>query len=94
MYTDGQDNFYLVYLLVCWSLGLGGKNRDEVEREGKGKISSPVSVSYEGGVGGRKTHKKRESLCCISQKASQGREYVCLWQQIKKRKCLSNGSRK
>lgn len=35
MYTDGQDNFYLVYLLVCWRLGLGGKNRDEGEREGK-----------------------------------------------------------
>ena len=64
----------------------------KAEREGKGKISSPVSVSYEGK--NKQTNKKRESLCCISQKAAQGREYVCLWKQRKKRKCLSNGSMK
>ena len=40
MYTDDQDNFYLVYLFVCWRLGLDGQNRDEVEREGKdGKMT-------------------------------------------------------
>ena len=68
----------------------------KAEREGKGKISSPVSVSYEGKnkQTNKQTNKKRESLCCISQKAAQGREYVCLWKQRKKRKCLSNGSMK
>ena len=40
MYTDDQDNFYLVYLFVCWRLGLDGQNRDEVERKGKdGKMN-------------------------------------------------------
>ena len=64
----------------------------KAEKEGKGRISSPVSVSYEKK---KKKNRKRESLCCISHKAYQGREYVCLWQKRRKnRKCLSNGSRK
>lgn len=64
----------------------------KAEREGKGKISSPVSVSYEGK---KQTNKQeRRKLMLYFPEGCSGKG-ICLFMETKKEeKCLSNGSRK